>query len=65
MVAAIEKDVVAAPADQPDDHGDVDFFALGSAHDEPRDFILSGSVAGWLGWNNSGKARAKTWTQHQ
>src|ERR1700676_2808957 len=45
MVAAIEKNVVAAAADQPNDHGDVDFFTLGSAHDEASDFILGGGVA--------------------
>src|SRR5271154_2609198 len=32
MIAAIEKNVMAATADEPNDHGDVDFFVLGAAY---------------------------------
>src|SRR5579859_7927108 len=48
VVAAEEKNEVAADADQPNDHGYFDFFVFGSAHDEAGDFILGGAVADGL-----------------
>ena len=48
VIAAVEKDVVAATSDQPDDHSDVDFFAFRSAHHQTGDFIFGRSVANGL-----------------
>jgi len=41
VIAAVKEDVAAAATNEPDDHGDGDFFAFWSAHNEAGNFTFN------------------------
>src|ERR1700688_4838334 len=41
VIAAVKEDVATAATNEPDDHGNGDFFVFGSAHNEAGNFIVS------------------------